>query len=341
MALGQRGAATASAPSEDGKPPVAMPKAFRVISKGPAALNSTLTMVVGEGTIEPTVEDDGRISILDMGTKGSSKTCKWGGLPRPNGGKTYFISFDEASHAGFKNYWSHRDPDVLKNCVFFEVTRPSLMANGKTYPGYDPNQPQTSEMVLAMVSRILDRLDAQGDCDNIVLDHWQSAHEDIGKSYCFYKANASPEGQIRPQDYAPRMTILKLIFNRAWAIRKHALVMTGYDEEEKLTIEAYFDEKKQKESTRPVKVVQTTKWVERYQAPFDVVLRSWATRPDRATGPRATEANVSAYWCGVESSKNWRFPEGKVFDLTGKDASIWWDVDELVATKGVVAPAAH
>lgn len=284
---------------------------------GLSSITSAFKRSLGEHAPEMRMESKAseKFSILVAGTKHAGKSASLADLPRPNGGRTVFISFDAATYSGIKTMWG---VDWMKEnrVEVYEVTK-AIPDIG--YPGYDPTRPATAESVLGYTAYILEELEEAGDVDNIILDHFQAAHEDIGVSYCRHLAGVTATEKIDFRAYGPRKPMLRLLRDKAWNIARHAICMTGYKDEETVTMQ------KAGGKTEIGTVIRDCRWLQPYQAPFEITLEPYYTMEKIAGGKG--ESHPKYYWY-VAGSKSSVFPLGETMDLTGKGINHFWKLGE-------------
>lgn len=315
-----------------GKAVKGQPKTHKPAGGSPSilSLEGALKKAVGDAVLEPETIEDLKFAAMDLGTKNSGKSAKWATLPRPHDGYTVYISFDEATWEGLVNRYG--EPFLRDNkVVCYEVTKPRInkATNEVIYPGFDANNPDSTRIVFGMVNRIIDKYAIEG-ADNIILDHWQGAHEELGAQYgrSMEGLNALEKipGKKSYAVYGHRSDILRVLFKKAWRAARHAIIMTGYRDEE-VSVEEEDGEGNTKRRT----VLQEARWAKKYQAPFKVVVESWSTR-DKTEARADGEAADTHYYMHVTGSKNPLFPEGQTFDLTGSSIRAFWDSEATLAS---------
>lgn len=209
------------------------------------------------------------VTILVEGEKNASKSCAAAGIPRPLGGKTYFITGDNTTLDGLANYkffrcdeccGSHdadeqtclacdkcigstdyhfaRDIQTGKLVVFEVCKRFFDPKTGKEmWPGYDPNRSWTAELVFAKAMQLLEQIEKQNDGDVVVIDHFQEFYENVMKSLVFYQNGLDPAFQNPQfQHWEQRTRLMTLLEYKARTVARFATVITGYGEEEKNTM---------------------------------------------------------------------------------------------------------
>lgn len=304
------------------------------------------------------VEDEQKITIICKGEKDSGKSSMWAGLPRPFGGKTVFLTFDDSTLPALENRFGKqylKDNRIIvkelckiqykievKEVNGVKVKVPVLGTDGKpiiTYPGFDPNRPVTSKTVIGTAMKELEKLEVENDTDNIVVDHFQELHENIGPSYALHVEGLDPTAKLEFQHYAIRKQVAKLVEAKARAIARHACVLTGYGEEEKLVMRKVETSTGGKKNQVVTEVVQP-RWVGPYQRPYLVTVTTSSTKME-SEGARGSEGQaVASYWCVIDTSKHHLFPKGARIDVTDKDASVFWKDAEAIAKAAAEIDAA-
>lgn len=302
------------------------------------------------------------ITILVEGEKNASKSCAAAGIPRKYGGKTYFITADNTTLDGLANYyfprktivngeekliWDYHFANDIKkgNLVVYEVCKRFFdPATGKEkWPGYDPNRPWTAELVYAKTMRLLEEIERKNDGDVIVIDHFQEFYENVMKSLILFH-NKGPNGasldpafaKIGFQQWEERTRVMTLLEYKARCVSRFATVITGYGEEEKLTMVADIDpttgtqrkDENGKDKFIVVKENKAPKWIEKFQRNYIVVLRlsSYKKMDTRRAGEKVGEAAAkTSFLCEVKMSKRQRFPQGEVVDITHSSLEKFWE----------------
>lgn len=261
------------------------------------------------------------LGIIVTGEKDTGKTVGPAGIPRPYGGKTYILTFDDATMAGLRNYYT---PEELEDVIVIELTKKQYNDDGEVvYPGYDPNQPKTAETVCGTAMGWLEQIDEAGDCDNLILDHFQYLRNDIAQSYTISHHNLDPLGNLKPQHYNLRTRAVKMIESKARHIPRHTITITGYGEEEKLQ-----SRKKPDGSTDWYVGLKKPKWVDRYKKPYHVHVNHSSSAKVHSDDPYDEATDEIDYFYHVVSSKHELFPKGHRFKATGGNYSMFWDKEK-------------
>lgn len=261
------------------------------------------------------------VCIIVTGEKDVGKTVGPAGLPRPNDGTTYIVTFDDATMAGLRNFY---EPEEMENIEVFEMTKRVYDDDGNVvYPGYDPNDPSTAETVIEETMYWLEQIEEAGDCDNLILDHFQELRDNISQSYTISHHNLDPLATLKPQHYNLRTRAVKMIEAKARNIPRHAMVLTGYGGEEKMQ-----SRKTASGKTEWYVDFERPRWAERYKRPYHVHLHHSSTAKRGQNDPYEEATDDVEYFYRVVGSKHELFPLGKKINATDTNYSIFWEEEE-------------
>lgn len=249
--------------------------------------------------------------MIVKGDKNSGKTAQPAGLPRPFGGKTVFLTFDSATRPGIIG---HHDEETLENIDIVDVVSPQP---DNDYPGYDPNVPETAAAVLDEAMAWLEHWKAQGNVDNLIIDHAEFMHMDVSPSYVVHKElEGNPLADFKMNNWGTRTKVSKLFMAEALLVPEHAIVLTGYGKEPKMTYN-----KQKKEWTEEI---QDPSWTKKWRKPAHVILEHGIEKI-RQDDEKGFETE---FYLEIESAKSevhHLFPQGERFEMTGRDYSYFWD----------------
>lgn len=275
--------------------------------------------------------------VMVTGTKNAGKTVKLAGVPCPNDKPFVFISFDDVTEDGLVSHYSEEWVKDRRIIVF----NPLEPIPGTDYIGWDPEDIHTATDVLLMSLRMVRMLkyetfeDKWGrkyndGVDNLVLDHWQDGYEKFGTNHARAEANKdSIKAKLQPHEYTPRNEVCAKIIDEARSVADHMFAVSGYVKHQQMKFEDY-TKKDGSQGSRPVIEVDTTKWLEKFQAGFHNHLHFWSTLPEvtdvsQYTDPAKT--SDKSYLMTVYSAKHPRFPDGRTIDMTDKNLGIFWEDD--------------
>lgn len=279
-----------------------------VIARG---LDSYIARHKDKLDVKPSQWDEpSSLIVMVTGEKGVGKTTIPYGIPRPNGGKVAWITFDQATKPSLLKRFKKED---LKHVLLYEVTKPIRDDKGViTSSGFESSDLISGEVVFARAYKILQDLKGADDIDNVVLDMCSAYWDGPGKNMAYAKAGADPMSTIQYGEWGPRSTALKGLDHAARQVAKYATIFTGYGER---SVETMIKDDNGKNTVGMA--VKSPSWVKPLREDVTLWLDAW--RVQTQTSPAQFKWGVN-----VVDSRIDGFDIGQQFDLTGKLISEYW-----------------
>lgn len=296
----------------------AVPKAVTGIDALVAKYSVGRVKPVSMGSDKQPPESELRYIVAIKGPKAGGKSTLVVGVPRPNGGRTVIIAFDEATRESLRKRYT---PEELAHVTLYEVSRPIRDADGKVvYRGYDSSDPRTGEAVIAEAVAILQECERSGDVDVLHIDHFGFMFEGPATSAARFRNNLGPDDRMELQHYGPRADIARAFFHRAKRIPKFWFSISGYGDRETGT--TYLKDENGNDlivngKKKVGKGTKTATWYEKVQE--DILLTLEAEKITTDSG--------EAWEVYVEQSYMPRFRTGERRGVTGKNLALWWEQD--------------